>query len=119
MLGMTYLTQLSREAELSVHPISRDNPLIENIDDEIERLGLRIDEIPMEVSVAESILISDAILDKLLLKLRNADATAYDDAAILQNASDTELVHAFKLIERFEFDEATRLIEHILHKEKT
>jgi len=113
------LTQLSREAELSVHPISRENPLIENIDNEIERLGLLINAMPEEASVADSVLISSAILDKLLLKLRNADATAYDDATILQNASDKELVHVYELIQRFEFDEAARLIEHLLHKENT
>ncbi|MDD2265943.1 response regulator [Sulfuricurvum sp.] len=119
MLGMTYLTQLSREAELSDHPINRDNDVLENIDNEIQRLGSLIHTIPEEQSVAESIVISDSILDTLLQKLRNADATAYDDAAILHNASDAELRDAYEFIQRFEFDKAARLIEHILHKETT
>ncbi len=76
-----------------------------------------INEIPTETTVTETVLISDSLLDKLLRKLRNADATAYDDAAILQNASDTELIHVYELIQRFEFDEAAHLIEHLIHKE--
>jgi hypothetical protein len=115
---MTYLTQLSREAEISLHPISRDNVLLENIDNEIKRLGLLIDKIPEDTPVANPLLISDSALDKLLQKLRSADATAYDEAAILQNATDTDLLRAYELIQRFEFDEAARLINQILQKEK-
>ncbi len=116
LLGMTYLTQLSHEAEISLHPISQDNVLLDKIDNEIQRLGLLIDEIPVEESVREPVLIFNSLLDKLLQKLRNADASAYDDAAILQNASDKELLHAYEHIQRFEFDEAAHLIQYILKK---
>lgn len=116
LLGMTYLTQLSHEAEISLHPLRQDNALLDNINNEIERLGLLIDEIPVEKSVNESGVISTSFLDKLLQKLQNADATAYDDATILQDTSDKELLHAYELIQRFEFDEAAHLIHHKLKK---
>lgn len=119
LLGMTYLTQLSHEAEISVHPISEENTLLENIDNEIERLGQLIDEIPLEVSISEPVLISDSLLETLLLKLQNADATAFDDAAVLQHASERELRNAFELIQRFEFDEAAHRIQLILKKANT
>lgn len=55
-------------------------------------------------------------LKNLVVKLKNSDATALDDAMILTQSSDETLLKAFEQIKAFEFEHAIALIESLLPK---
>ncbi|MDD2829417.1 MAG: response regulator [Sulfuricurvum sp.] len=117
MLGMGLLTQLSREAEFSEHPIA--HPLLLAIDTEIQRLSREIETLETHRQhIASSEAPTLTQLNMLLLKLRNGDATAFDDSVILSNSEESELSEAYQWIQKFEFDKAASLISQTLQKEK-
>lgn len=118
-LGMDHLTQLVQDAESMKHPISIDNPLLESIQYEINRLSMAIDlldDIPITPPHPTE-LSATSLLTSLLDKLHKADATAYDDASFLSNTTDTNLIEAYQWIQKFEFDKAALLIQKTLKKE--
>jgi len=116
-LGMKALAELAQEAENSRHPISPSDPILAKIVAEIERLGIQITLPKIEADSHKHRFISRDQLTQLVEKLDDADATAFDDAFILDSASDEQLLKAYELIKNFEFDTASKIIKQILQKE--
>ena len=112
---MEELSTLAAQAELSVHPIANDAPLLEAIDIKIRSLSAIIQALssPIE-SLTASAPITTEVLQKLIVKLKSSDATALDDAMVLIHATDKSLLDAFEQIKAFEFENAISLIEPVL-----
>ena len=113
-LGMDDLALLAHHAELSHHPISQDNSLLASIEHEILSLVNHIQQLSLPSITPTVSCVNQAILTQLVLKLKCADATALDDAMILAQSTDINLVEAFEQIKLFEFENAIVLIEPLL-----
>ncbi len=116
-LGMEELSSLAGQAELLVHPIANDAPLLEAIDIKIRSLSAIIQALsaqPEPFTTASNIDLET--LQNLIIKLKSSDATALDDAMILIQATDGRLLEAFEQIKAFEFDYAISLIEPLLQE---
>ncbi|MGE4471750.1 MAG: response regulator [Sulfuricurvum sp.] len=117
-LGMKHLSDLAQSAEMSAHPIAPSDPILTQIVEEIERLGA-LTALPQRKILSDEVcIVSHELLIRLVQKLEDADATAFDDAFILQDSSDEELLKAHELIKRFEFDAAAQIIRQTLQKEQ-
>lgn len=103
-LGMDSLFSLAQQAENGVHPLD-ESPLLLEIHQEILLMSERIGNAITTVDLPSSS-VSNAVLAALLSKLKNADATAFDDAAPLQHANDPELHSIYAKIAQFDFDSA-------------
>lgn len=116
-LGMEELSALAAQAELSPHPIKNDAPLLESIDIKIRSLSAIIQALAHPIEPLNTIPSLDQnTLKNLVVKLKNSDATALDDAMILTQSSDETLLKAFEQIKAFEFEHAIALIESLLPK---
>jgi len=114
-LGMDDLALLAHHAELSYHPIGQNDPLLVSIEHEILSLIDHIQQLPLS-SILPTITspINQQTLMQLVSKLKSADATALDDAMILAQSTDINLLEALEQIKLFEFENAIVLIEPIL-----
>ncbi len=116
-LGMEELSALAAQAELSPHPIKNDAPLLESIDIKIRSLSAIIQALAHPIEPLNTIPSLDQnTLKNLVVKLKNSDATALDDAMILTQSFDETLLKAFEQIKAFEFEHAIALIESLLPK---
>jgi polar amino acid transport system substrate-binding protein len=117
-LGMDDLFELAYQAEHSDHPIS--SALLKQINDEIHALIVRAKQLsqPQNVPTPHTTL-SLQKLASLSEKLKSADATAIDDAAILEKSTDIRLREAYTQIKIFEFENAVQLIEIVMREDTT
>lgn len=116
-LGIDDLATLAQQAELSEHPISEDSSLLKVIDTKIRSLSAIIQTLSQQdTDINEQPLhsIDEQTLLALIEKLRSADATALDDAAMLEHCKDIRLLEACEQIRSFEFENAISLIEPLL-----
>jgi len=112
-LGIDELVTLAQCAELSEHPIDPKSQLLKDIDTKIRSLSAIIQTLSQQdaITTQSSSSIDDQALLALIEKLRSADATALDDAVMLEGAQDSRLLEAYEQIKSFEFDNAISLIE--------
>lgn len=116
-LGMEELSTLAVQAELSLHPIDKEAPLLEAIDMKIRSLSAIIQALSTQVEPFGTFTsIENDTLQKLVEKLQSSDATALDDAMILTQSTDEKLLEAFEQIKAFEFENAIALIEPLLNE---
>jgi len=116
-LGMEELSTLAEQAELSLHPIDNDAPLLEAIDMKIRSLSAIIQALSSQVEPFGTFTtIENDTLQKLVEKLKSSDATALDDAMMLSQSTDEKLLEAFEQIKAFEFENAIALIEPLLNE---
>jgi len=114
-LGMDDLSHLAQHAELSHHPIAKNDPLLATIETEIFSLinhiqALSLPTLPQTITAP----ITPTMLSQLVSKLKNADATALDDALLFTHTTDLKLIEALEQIKTFEFENAIALIEPLL-----
>ena len=113
-LGMDELALLAHQAELSHHPITQNDPLLVSIEHEILFLINQIQKLPTLTSPTITSPITLTSLIQLVSKLKSADATALDDALMLAQSKDENLLEALAQIKSFEFENAIALIEPLL-----
>lgn len=116
MLGMEALAKLLQIAEDAKHPIDSLDPILMNIQLEIERISHYLT--PPTKTPTQQNSVTNIELSKLITKLKKADATAFDDAIILQGASNKQWMEAYQLIKLFEFDEAANILSQTLTKDE-